>query len=45
MLARSEHNASGEDRYQTLGKVGSVFFVVYAERGGKQAHYIGKGRG
>jgi uncharacterized DUF497 family protein len=32
-LDRSEHNASGEDRYQTLGKVGPVFFVVYTERG------------
>jgi uncharacterized DUF497 family protein len=32
-LDRSEHNTTGEDRYQTLGKVGPVFFVVYAERG------------
>jgi uncharacterized DUF497 family protein len=30
---RSEHNISGEERYQTLGKVGKVLFVVYAERG------------
>jgi uncharacterized DUF497 family protein len=30
---RSENNTSGEERWQTLGKVGSVFFVVYAERG------------
>jgi uncharacterized DUF497 family protein len=32
-LDRSEHNTSGEDRYQTLGKVGKVLFAVYAERG------------
>ncbi|MDR1785282.1 MAG: BrnT family toxin [Spirochaetaceae bacterium] len=31
-LDRSEHNASGEERWQTLGKVGPVFFVVYTER-------------
>ena len=30
---RSEGNTAGEERYQTLGKVGPVFFVVYAERG------------
>ena len=30
---RSESNKSGEERWQTLGKVGSVFFVVYTERG------------
>ena len=29
---RSEGNAAGEERYQTLGKVGPVFFVVYTER-------------
>jgi uncharacterized DUF497 family protein len=28
----SENNASGEDRWQTLGAVGKVFFVVYTER-------------
>ena len=28
-------NLSGEDRWQTLGKVGSVLFVVYTERGEK----------
>ncbi|MDR0599242.1 MAG: BrnT family toxin [Treponema sp.] len=32
-LDRSERNTSGEDRWQTLGKVGKVLFVVYAERG------------
>ena len=32
-LDRSESNASGEERWQTIGKVGSVFFVVYTERG------------
>jgi uncharacterized DUF497 family protein len=30
-LDLSEHN--GEDRYQTLGKVGPVFFAVYTDRG------------
>jgi uncharacterized DUF497 family protein len=29
----SEGNASGEERWQTLGKVGKVLFVVYTERG------------
>lgn len=29
----SESNTSLEDRYQTLGKVGKVLFVVYAEQG------------
>jgi uncharacterized DUF497 family protein len=29
----SESNTSTEDRYQTLGKVGKVLFVVYTERG------------
>ena len=28
----SENNNSNEDRYQTLGKVGEVLFVVYTER-------------
>jgi uncharacterized DUF497 family protein len=43
-LDRSEHNASGEDRYQTLGKVGPVFFCsLYGSRG-KQTHYISQGR-
>ena len=32
-LDRSEGNTASEERYQTLGKVGSVFFVVYTERG------------
>ena len=29
----SEGNMSGEERWQTLGKVGPVLFVVYTERG------------
>ena len=29
---RSEHNDSEEDRYQTLGIVGRILFVVYVER-------------
>ena len=32
-LDQSEENISGEERWQTLGKVGPVFFVVYTERG------------
>ncbi|MDR0656723.1 MAG: BrnT family toxin, partial [Treponema sp.] len=32
-LDRSEKNTSGEERWQTLGRVGPVFFVVYTERG------------
>jgi uncharacterized DUF497 family protein len=31
----SSSNTSGEERWQTLGKVGSVLFVVYTERGEK----------
>ena len=30
---RSEENTSGEERWQTLGKVGSVLCVIYTERG------------
>ena len=30
---RSEGNTSGEERFQTLGMVGKVLFVVYTERG------------
>jgi len=30
---RSESNNSNEERWQTIGKVGSVYFVVYTERG------------
>jgi uncharacterized DUF497 family protein len=29
----SEGNTSGEERRQTLGKVGPIFFVVYTENG------------
>jgi len=32
-LDRSEKNTSGEERWQTLGMVGKVLFVVYTERG------------
>jgi len=32
-LDRSEENTSGEERWQTLGMVGKVLFVVYTERG------------
>jgi uncharacterized DUF497 family protein len=32
-LDQSESNTSGETRWQTIGKVGKLFFVVYAERG------------
>jgi uncharacterized DUF497 family protein len=32
-LDRSENNISGETRWQTIGKVGKLFFVVYTERG------------
>ena len=31
-LDRSEGNASGETRWQTVGRVGKTFFVVYAEQ-------------
>jgi len=30
-LDRSKHNTSGETRWQTIGKVGKLFFVVYTE--------------
>ncbi len=29
---RSEKNTSGEPRWQTIGKVGKTFFVVYTEQ-------------
>ena len=29
---RSEENTTGETRWQTIGKVGKVFFVVYRAR-------------
>ncbi|MCL1836901.1 MAG: BrnT family toxin [Treponema sp.] len=32
-MDQSKENTSGEERWQTLGKVGPVFFVVYTERG------------
>ena len=31
-LDRSENNTSGEERWQTIGKVGKTFFVVYTEQ-------------
>ncbi|MDR0313933.1 MAG: BrnT family toxin [Treponema sp.] len=33
-LDRSESNTSGEIRWQTIGKVGKTFFVVYTEQEG-----------
>jgi uncharacterized DUF497 family protein len=32
-IDRSESNSSGETRWQTIGRVGSLLFVVYTERG------------
>ncbi|MDR1178206.1 MAG: BrnT family toxin [Spirochaetaceae bacterium] len=32
-IDRSESNISGETRWQTIGRVGSLLFVVYTERG------------
>ena len=32
-LDTSKSNTSREERWQTLGKVGSILFVVYTERG------------
>jgi len=32
-IDRSKENTSGEERWQTLGMVGKVLFVVYTERG------------
>ena len=29
---RSENNTSGEERWQTIGKVGKILFVVYTEQ-------------
>ena len=31
-LDRSEKNMSGEERWQTIGKGGKIFFVVYTEQ-------------
>ena len=31
-LDRSENNSSAETRWQTIGKVGKTFFVVYTEQ-------------
>ena len=31
-LDRSENNMSGEERWQTIGKVGKILFVVYTEQ-------------
>ena len=38
-LDQSEENISGEERWQTLGMVEKVLFVVYTERG-KNKHII-----
>ena len=35
-LDRSENNRSEEERWQSLGKVGKVLFVVYETRGEKK---------
>ena len=35
-LDRSEHNRAEEERWQSLGRVGKVLFVVYEERGEKK---------
>ena len=32
-IDRSENNTSGETRWQTIGRVGALLFVVYAEIG------------
>jgi len=32
-LDRSATNTSNEERWQTIGKVGKLYFVVYTERG------------
>jgi uncharacterized DUF497 family protein len=32
-IDESDGNTSGEERWQTIGKVGPVLFVVYTERG------------
>jgi len=32
-IDQSENNTSGEIRWQTIGKVGELLFVVYTERG------------
>ena len=32
-IDQSESNTSGETRWQTIGKVGELLFVVYTERG------------
>ena len=34
-IDRSENNKSGETRWQTIGRVGELLFVVYAEIGEK----------
>ena len=31
-LDRSDNNLSGETRWQTIGKVGEIFFLVYSEQ-------------
>jgi len=35
-IDRSESNTSGEERWQTIGMVDKVLFVVYTERGEKK---------
>jgi uncharacterized DUF497 family protein len=40
---RSVGNLFGEERLH-LGMVGQILFVVYTERGGEQASYVGSSR-
>jgi uncharacterized DUF497 family protein len=39
-LDDSESNISGEERWQTLGKVGKLYFVVYTETKDKKGEAI-----
>jgi uncharacterized DUF497 family protein len=34
-IDRSENNITDEERWQTIGRVGKLLFVVYTERGGE----------
>jgi uncharacterized DUF497 family protein len=35
-IDESDENYSGEERWQTIGRVGSILYVVYTERGNKK---------
>jgi len=39
-LDKSEGNTSGETRWQTIGKVGKIFFVAYAEQEEGDSHTV-----